>query len=122
MSNSADYDQLIERIKTLEIDNKQLKLEVKELKRDIQKGKPAASEQLRVNSRETRLDRTGKPIELGDFVYIVTPGAFTHISRQGTVTGFEDYRDWVFVKDEANNLQVCAAKNLKILKKSSQKK
>ena len=112
--SNESIEHLLERIKYLEISNQKLEEDVKQLKQQVDKGKPSSSKQ----AREPQfIDRYGREIDIGDTVYIITPGAFTHISREGTVVGFDEYRDRVHIRDTAGNPQERAPKNVKLVKK-----
>ena len=63
------------------------------------------------------LDKHGRILELGQWVYIVTKGAHTNRSRRGRVSGFDTHRNRVYVLDEVGVTQERAPKNLKIERK-----
>ena len=101
MSKDKDDEigRLLTCITTLEIENKVLQKEVRNIKKALTKSiaatKAGISAAHNRKSQEVYFDRNGHEIDIGDKVYIITPGAFTHISRRGTVTGFDRYRDRV---------------------------
>ena len=113
-NNATSIEDLQLRIAALEIDNKQLQKEVIALKRVINKSSQTG-EDCSTTSRRTPLnkpentriatassnfvDRHGKSIDLGDYVYIITNGAHTNRSRRGTVSGFDQYRNRVYIED-----------------------
>ena len=127
---SNDVDELISRIASLEIDNQELKKEVKELKHIIRlekahRRKPRQSnrsitsttfidEESERARRGIFLNRYERELEQGDKVYILTNGAHTSRSRRGTVTGFDNHRNQVYVCDEVGTTQERAPKNLRL--------
>ena len=128
--SDGEIESLSNRIKTLEIDNEKLKLEVHHLKKALKnsnadKARTTANnhhnESFEVEHSRARrgihLDRHKKRLDLEDEVYIITPGAHTNRSRRGRVTGFHDIRNRVFVLDEKGVTQERASKNLKLERK-----
>ena len=121
---SNEIESLSQRIASLELDNKNLKREIRHLKSTISKHSNTSvknrSKPKEVNSEYERankgifLDRYERNLELGDEVYILTSGAHTDKSRNGTVTGFDNYRNRVFVLDEQGVTQERAPKNLRL--------
>ena len=114
---STDIEALLLRINALEISNDELRKEVSELK-DKVRSKEATTKSLQrkcSHSDELFIDRYGTYIEQGVRVYIITNGAFTHISRKGRVTAFDETRNRVYILDEAGNEQERAAKNVKVI-------
>ena len=126
MQNDELQD-LIDRVASLELDNKNLRKELKELKSTIRHKQPNRSVQGKkrihrnqVNTEEERarrgifLDRFDRELELGDEVFILTHGAHTARSRNGTITGFDNHRNRVCVLDECRITQERAPKNLRL--------
>ena len=127
---SNDVDKLINKIASLEIDNQELKKEVKELKHIIKlekahRRKPRQSSRYTTSTtfvdeeyerarRGIFLDRYDRELEQGDEVYILTNGAHTSRSRRGTVTGFDNHRNRVYIRDEVGTTQERAPKNLRL--------
>ena len=120
MSRNVDHniDQLLERIRVLELSNQQLKEDVDRLRQQVPTDtvKPTA----KPSHYKVFFDRYQHPIAIRDFVYILTPGAFTHKSREGDIVGFDEYRDRVHILDTAGNPQERAPKNDKLLWKKAQ--
>ena len=121
-----DIDRLITRIASLEIENKILHKEVRNIKKALTKSIAATKAGLHATqnrkNKEVYFDRYGEEVDIGDKVYIITPGAFTHISRRGVVTGFDRHRDRVYVRDEAGNPQERAVKNVKLEERADRNK
>ena len=132
MSNEDDdsIQQLRKRVAALEIDNTYLKAEVRNLK----KGTPEtarASNRASVKARSVASshheprpppkqgykvfkDRDGTELDIGTKVLILTRGAFTKGSSKGTINGFDDYRNRVYILDERNITQERAPTNVRV--------
>ena len=124
---SDELQDLIDRVASLELDNKNLKQEIKELKSTIRQkqNKHEGHERKRShrdhkNTEEERarrgifLDRYERALDIGDEVFILTTGAHTARSRSGTVTGFDNHRNRVYILDERRVTQERAPKNLRL--------
>ena len=127
-NNATSIEDLQLRIAALEIDNKQLQKEVIALKRVINKSSQTGedcsttSRRIPLNKPENIrmatassdfVDRHGKSIDLGDYVYIITNRAHTNRSRICTVSRFDEYRNRVYIEDEGGITQERAPKNLR---------
>ena len=117
-----EFEELIRRIAVLEIDNLQLKKEIKDLKSTCRSKSKFNS----IESKEARakkgifLDKNQTEIDLGDKVYIVTAGAHTDRSRRSIITGFDKHRNRVYILDKGRVTQERAPKNVKIEAKHNQ--
>ena len=130
--SESELDRLIKRVEALELDNARLSQQVDILKENALQAR-SATDFITASTRgahktthkqiddEVYLDRLGNPIELGDHVYIITPGAHTARSRRGTVDGFDKHRNRVFVLDECGIQQERAPKNLRIESSNSRR-
>ena len=125
MKNAKDDQDTIEsltrRIESLELDNKRLKAQVSRIqaRNESVESNDTPSDEYERAKKEIYLDRHQRRIDLGDTVYILTPGAHTSRSRRGTVSGFDRHRNRVFILDECHVTQERAPKNLRIEKARS---
>ena len=124
MDNQKDKDiqDLVNRITALELDNLQLKKEIKDLKNSKKKAKESEfiKDEYARAKKQIFLNKNCTPIKLGDKVYIVTAGAHTNKLRRGTITGFDEYRNRVFILDSSGITQERAPKNVRIKLKRNQ--
>ena len=127
-----EINKLIERIVSLEIDNKKLKAEVKALKKTAalnnlqQKQSNNKTKETIALCKDTHLnehdrarkgfflDRYKQKLDIGDRVLILTEGAHTSRSRRGKVCGFDNYRNRVYILDEHGVTQERAPKNVRL--------
>ena len=109
-ADSDDINSLIERIKTLELENTSVRRELRVVRQTLAETERALRQAKQVNNKIEYRDRNGHELSIGNKVKILTKGRFPE--RFGTIESFQD--KWVIIRDRTGIPQQRISKNVRL--------